>query len=223
MSDENYDGQLEAILEMTGAWYGAFAKSPGFSNLSDSHQQEAGAITEFFASHTYEHLDLRPREWNRRAVVKCCTDILPRKVSAKSSFFEAIAPVLSAFFRFLHEQSLLSNGHALADVVEKLGEKIVANSKDRSTWGPAKGFVMAAQDAGVDIQDQAALEAFMMQCNLQQATRSQFADAVQPLSPFARIPELQPRGPKFSPPPSRYDPCPCGSGQKYKFCCERQS
>ncbi|WP_407699829.1 SEC-C metal-binding domain-containing protein [Stieleria sedimenti] len=23
--------------------------------------------------------------------------------------------------------------------------------------------------------------------------------------------------------PGRYDPCPCNSGKKYKFCCERVS
>lgn len=27
--------------------------------------------------------------------------------------------------------------------------------------------------------------------------------------------------PEESPKPGRYDPCPCGSGRKYKFCCGR--
>ena len=30
---------------------------------------------------------------------------------------------------------------------------------------------------------------------------------------FAKSPEFE---------RDRYDPCPCGSGKKYKFCCERQ-
>jgi hypothetical protein len=126
---------------------------------------------------------------------------------------------LSAFFTFLEGQSLLSHGRALAEVVGKLNDEIVAQAADRSNWGPAKRFVMAAHEAGVDIQDQTALSAFMLQFNLRQAARSRFAGVKQPSSSFTRAPEAEPREPKFSPPLSRYDPCPCGSRKKYKFCC----
>ena len=158
MSDEYSEEQSSTILATVDAWSEAFAKSPEFARLSDSQRRKAGAIAEFFAQYTYEYLALSPGEWDRDAVEECCTEILPRKVSAEASFFEAIAPVLSAFFTFLEDQSLLGNGRALAETLEDLGDEIVTNAEDRSNWDPAKHFVMAAHEAGVDIQHPGALE-----------------------------------------------------------------
>src|SRR5206468_2534685 len=104
---------------------------------------------------------IAPHEWDCAAVQECCTEILPRKVSAETSFFEAIAPVLSAFFTFLEDQSLLGHARALAEALKDLGDEIVANAEDRDNWGPAKHFVMAAHETGVDIQAPDAFEAFI--------------------------------------------------------------
>src|SRR6266487_977703 len=175
MSDEYSEKQLSEILATVDEWSEAFAKSPEFARLSDSQRRKARAITEFFARYTYEYLLLSPCEWDCAAVEECCTEILPRKMSAGPSFFEAIAPVLSAFFTFLEDQSLLGNGRALAGVVEGLGDEIVTNAEDPGNWGPAKFFLMAALEAGVDIHAEGALEAFMFQYNLQQFARSRFA------------------------------------------------
>ena len=209
MSDEFSEQQLKAILARVDEWYEAFAQSPEFARLSVSHQRKAGAITEFFARYTYEYLGVSPDEWDRSAVVECCTEILPRKVSAETSFFEAMAPVLGLFFGFLQDQSLLSGARALGEAVEELGDEIVASAEDRSHWGPAKHFVMAAHDAGVDIQDPAAMNTFVLQFNLQQVSRAQSRTAAPSSRPATRAAAAA----------SPYDPCPCGSGKKYKFCC----
>ncbi|MBI4663696.1 MAG: SEC-C domain-containing protein [Verrucomicrobia bacterium] len=218
MSDEFSEEGLKTALATTETWYDAFAESPEFARLTDSQKRKAGAITEFFTSYTYQYLGSAPSDWDRGDVVECCTDILPRKVSAEPPFFEAIAPVLSAFFEFLASQSLLRNGRALAEVAACLNEQIVANAGDRSNWGPAKHFVMAAQEAGVDIQDAAALNAFMLQYNLERLARSKSARA-RPSS-WASPDAAGPAKKASQPPAGRYDPCPCGSGKKFKFCCE---
>jgi hypothetical protein len=220
MSDEYSEKQLSAILAKVDAWSEAFAKSPESARLSDSQRRKAGAITEFFAKYAYEYLALAPSEWDCAAVEECCTRILPRKVSAETSFFEAIAPVLSAFFTFLQDQSLLGNGRALAEALEELGDEIVTNAEDRGNWGPAKHFVMAAHEAGVDLRDPGAFEAFILQFNLRQAVRSSFASAVPSSWPFASA-----QGPKqreSRTPVDRYAPCPCGSGKKYNSCCQQK-
>ena len=217
MSDDYSEQQLKAVLATADEWYELFAHSPEFARLSDSHQRKAGAITEFFAQYAYEYLGVSPNKWDRDAVEECCTEILPRKVSAEPPFFEAMAPVLSAFFGYLEGQSLLSQGRDLAKIVQGLHNEIVANSRDSSNWGLAKRFVMAASDAGVDIQDSAALQAFMVQFNLQQVARSALAGYQQPPW-FSQAPLRKKQ--TVAPPGGRYDPCPCGSGKKYKFCCE---
>ena len=220
MNAESSDKQLRAVLATVNDWHEVFAKSAAFARLSDSHQRKSGAITEFFAKHAYEYLDLSPNEWDCDAVEECCTEILPRKVSAEVSFFEAISPVLSAFFSFLEDQSLLRNGRALAEAVEDLDDEIVTNAEDRGNWGPAKHFVMAARNAGVDIQDPDALRAFVLQFNLQRFARSNFARATRSSGSHSYAPGSEQA--KFRPPADRYDPCACGSGKKYKFCCEQK-
>ena len=219
VSDEYSEEQLRAVLATVNDWTEAFAKSAGFARLSASHQMKTGAITGCFAKYTYEYLGLTPGEWDRDAVEECCMEILPHKVSAEGGFFEAIAPVLSAFFKFLGDQSLIGNGRTLAKVVEELEGEIVTNAEDRNNWGPAKHFAMAAHNAGVDLQDPDALRAFILQLNLQHFARSGFARASQSgTHPHAPATKQA----KFQAPADRSAPCPCGSGKYYEFCCEQK-
>jgi len=220
MSEEYSEGQLRLVLATVDEWHEAFAESPRFARLDDSQQRKAGAITEFFARYSYEYLGLSPAQWDRSAVVECCREVLPRKVSAELSFFEAVVPVLSAFFSFLEDQSLLPDGYALAEAVEELHDEIAVNAADRSNWGPAKHFVMTAHDAGMDISDPAALQAYMLEFNLQQLARSEFASATR--SPWPAVNALLPKQQTTGPPVGPYDPCPCGSGRKYRFCCKQK-
>src|ERR1041384_696737 len=106
MSDEFTEKELAAIHQRVEGWYNAFAKSPAFAALTESQQLKGGQITNYFTDYSIRYLGLAPAEWGCDAVCECCIEILPRKVSAELSFFEAIAPVLGAFFRFLGDQSL---------------------------------------------------------------------------------------------------------------------
>ena len=148
MSDEYSEKDLKAVFATVEVWSDAFSKSPEFARLSESQRRKAGAITEFFARYAYEYLGLSPGEWDRSAVVECCTDILPQKVSAEPSYFGAVAPVLSAFFTFLDGQSLLPTG--VLGRCGNLNDEIVANA--RTAVGGPPNVVMAAHEAGVDIK-----------------------------------------------------------------------
>ena len=200
------DVHLRQTLETVTRWHGAFASSPQFGTLSESQQAKAGAITEWFGRHAYNQLGLLPGEWTRSTVYECCTEILPRKVSADLSFFEAVAPVLSAFFDFLDSQSLLHDARSLAEVAGCLHEEILAKAREQRNWGPAKRFVMAALEAGVDIHDSAALQAFMIEFNLRQFLRSQFT-----ATRYWRRPDWQARAsgtPHFIPPGNPHESRP---------------
>ncbi|MDO8538842.1 MAG: SEC-C metal-binding domain-containing protein [Opitutaceae bacterium] len=216
MSDEDSDGE-KAAMAIADEWYEAFARSPAFARLTELQQRKAVAITEFFARYTYTHVGLSPREWDRSAVIECCTEILPRKISAEADFFAATAPVLSAFLAFLGEKGHLPNGRELSELVAELEDEIVARAEDRGNWGPSKTFVMAALDAGVDLKDEAAMNAFMLRYNMQLAARIPPARAAREPPSFAGWPKP---AQKSAPAAGPYDPCPCGSGRKYKFCCK---
>ncbi len=165
MSDLFAEDESTAIHRRVEEWYDAFEKSPAFAALTESQQNKAGAIANYFTDHCHRHLDLAPAQWHCNAVRDCCLEILPRKVSAELSFFEAIAPVLGAFFRFLGDQSL----------------------------HPTKTLVMAAHEAGVNIGDQAEFNAFIAAYNIALASRFKSSDpppAAPPSSgnPYASCP-----------------------------------
>jgi hypothetical protein len=200
MSDEK--SSLTAIHDQVAGWLKTFAESPAFALLTESQQSKADAIVDYFADHSFRYLDVAPIEWTRATVRECCLEILPRKVSAEASFFEAIPPVLGSFFCFLGDQALHPQGHVLAKSVETIADDIVSNAKDSDRWGMAKQLVMAAMDAGVNPGDEAALAGFITDYNERLAARY---NSVRPATPPMNA--------------NPYDPCPCGSGKKFKFCC----
>ena len=130
--------------------------------------------------------------------------ILPRKITADESYFRSIAPVLSAFFRFVEEKRLLRNASKLAKRLKRIDKQIARNASDPRNWGMAKSFAMAAKEAGFDITNEKEMEKFIALYNLQQRAKSEKDDKT------ISKPKI-----------GRNEPCPCGSGKKYKKCCGR--
>ena len=220
MSDEDGEQGLEAIHKQVGGWFGDFIKSPQYEPLTEVQRNEAPGIVRFFAEHAYCYIGRAPAGWDRRAVRECCVEVLPRKVSGELPFFQAVAPVLSAFFTFLAEKALLANGRALAETVAELDQEIVAASQAPRNWGPAKAFVLAAEKAGVNLCDQPAMHQFMAEYNLQLLGQRP-ARRPAPLLPMASLAAPTPPVHRSEPKTGRNDPCPCGSGKKFKKCCGR--
>lgn len=106
MSDDCTGEESQSSHATVEPWFNAFAKSPAFAELSKAQQSDAGAIVNSFTEYSHTYVGVTPAEWDCGTVRECCTEILPRKVSAEVSFFEAVPPVLAAFFRFLDAQSL---------------------------------------------------------------------------------------------------------------------
>jgi SEC-C motif len=220
MSEGDAEQELESIHKQVGGWFDAFLNSRQFETLTEAQRDEAPSVVRLFAEYSFSHVGMTPEKWNRSGLTDCCIDVLPRKMSAGRAFFQAVAPVLSNFFDFLAEGGLLSNGRVLAKAVAGLGEEIVAASEDKRSWRPAKAFVMAAEEAGVDLSDRKAMERFMVLRNLQLLSRQ---PAVPPVTPQTTPSLPEPVMPvrRSEPKIGRNDPCPCGSGKKFKKCCGR--
>ncbi len=164
-----------------------------------------------FAQYMYSYHGLTPNEWNESELEECCLNTLPRKITEDESYYRSIAPVLSAFFNFLGEKGLLRNASNLAKKVKKIDKQIVKNASDPSRWGMAKSMLMAAIKAGVDIENEKELNKFIQLYNLQQLTKLKKDEKT------ISVLESKPKKGKMG----RNDPCPCGSGRKYKKCCGR--
>ena len=188
--------------------------------MTEPQKRAAWDIISFFASHSADYCDTTPEEWTPSTVEECCLEILPRKITAKSDFFERIAPVLAAFFYYLDDCKLLKRAKKLAETVAPLGPRIVAEANAPQNWGMAKSFMMQAMDEGVDVTNQAALQTYMLKVNERLVGQRLTADPVAPPldpEPAAAKAALPARRPEHE--IGRNAPCPCGSGKKYKKCC----
>ncbi|MBN1322889.1 MAG: SEC-C domain-containing protein [Methanotrichaceae archaeon] len=208
MVDEYLDEELEEISKRVYGWFVEFTESKYFEELTEEQKSESEFAVMSFADYMYSYFLSSPEEWNEDELEECCLETLPRKVSADESFFESIAPVLSAFFSYLGEKDLLENGSQLARTVRGIDEEIARNASDPRNWGMAKSFVMAANDAGVDITKEGELQRYMQVYNTQRL-------AAMGSEQLLKRPITIPKKSKIR----RNDPCPCGSGKKYKRCC----
>lgn len=223
MSTE-YDPEHErdACFEQVHGWLDAFADSPQYERLPQAERDLAADVITAFADTALGELGVSPADWDQEVVAECCLDIMPRKVSALRPFFAAISPVLSAFFEFLAGQKLLKHGQAMARAVGQLQNQIIAASEEDTGWGPAKALVMAAERAGCDMSDEKAFQRFIDDYNQRCLARYEAGRAASgtPSPP----PPPPPPGPvtpvrRLEPKVGRNDPCPCGSGKKFKKCC----
>lgn len=125
-------------------------------------------------------------------------DFFPRKVTADEEFVRKVPDILILFFKFAGERGDIEE-EELIDTVESLRKEFIKAALDPRNFGPAKAFATAMLEAGVDIEDKDQVDAFMAMYNQMLAQQM----------PIKR------EEPKVG----RNDPCPCGSGKKYKKCC----
>ena len=140
-------------------------------------------------------------------------DVFPRRVAGKQDFFSKVAPVVETFLEWMGSESLLENASALAQAVHGWAEEIVAAGMNPEKWGRTKATVMEAEQTSVYVRDVEAMEDFWRQRaieSLEQNTSDQ--EEEDRYTPTAPIVEHTPRI-------GRNEPCPCGSGRKYKKCC----
>ena len=210
MVEEYSDEELEEILDRVYGWGAEFSRSKYFEGLTEEQKKESEFVIMSFTEYMYSYYGLPPEEWDEGGLKECCLYTLPRKITADESYFESIAPVLSAFFTFLSEKSLLKNTSKLIRKVKEIDRQIVRNARDPRNWGMAKSFAMAAKNAGVDITNEEEMQKFILLYNIQQLVKSE--------RDKRKTPKVKSRKYKVG----RNDPCPCGSGKKYKKCCGRK-
>lgn len=147
----------------------------------------------------YSYYLQEPKKWTGQALEECCIDLFPRKISAGKEFYEAVEPVLTAFFKFLQHEGLISNSKPLISKLKTVAPQMIDIANNPHNCGPAKQMMMGAVKAGIDPTDQQALNQYIMTYNQQQVASNHIIRTVTKIG--------------------RNELCPCGSGKKYKKCC----
>ncbi len=205
--NEDWETELAAVKERVAGWQDEFISSTFYKQLTEVEQQEMDFIIDAVVDFSYRYFDAEPTDLTPQEVKRCCVEIIPSKVAADDDFFNSLPGVLSAFFEFLASRGILAQGEELAQAVRSVREEITAAAADNANWNPGKKLFHAAEEAGVDVTDEQELEEFINAYNERQ--QGQF-EAEFKQSPKRNDSEWD---------VGRNDPCPCGSGKKYKKCC----
>lgn len=141
-------------------------------------------------------------------------DYVPRKVSTVPSRAGSIVYELQMFWKFLDRKYELAEAKAIVDWLESpgLADQLEAELDDSSNYGMAKSMFMAGQSAGFDMTTQEGLDQFRMAFNRSITPEPEPLELPDYAPAVAPIERTQQRV-------GRNDPCPCGSGRKYKKCC----
>jgi hypothetical protein len=218
--EEWEERDIGVIQERVFAWCREWVDAPEYAALSDEQKNRSVGIVRAFTEYMRTHHGLVPEEWNDSDMTVCCIETLPAKVSSDEGYFLAIAPVLSSLFTFLGRTKRLADAASMAAQIRCLSDRIVREARNPLNWGPAKNFAMSAMAASVDVDNHAEVQAFVAKYNARIAARPVSSHDT-PWLPRPGAPTLHEQlaptriGPKIG----RNDPCPCGSGRKYKMCC----
>jgi len=104
-----------------------------------------------------------PLRWSPVVVEIFMTSWLPRKIAREPEFFARVPDVLRTWVAYAGRRRGLApklKREAVA-AVKELSDEMLEAVADPEAWGPAKTFAVAAQQAGVDLQDPAAVQRFI--------------------------------------------------------------
>ena len=110
-----------------------------------------------------DYVDGRPLRWSPQVVEFFMASWIPRKVLADAGLYAALPAGLDAWVRFAGRKRGLPQWaiETTREAIPQWRDEMTRAGSDPASVGPAKQFLTAAQEAGVDLSDQEALMTFM--------------------------------------------------------------
>ena len=124
---------------------------------------DAAEVARMAIDYCANYVDGDPLRWSPVVVELFMAGWLPRKLLADRVMFEAVPQALDAWVRYAGRRRGIPTeaiDYTAASIPEWT-EEMLALAFDNGAAGPAKQFVTAAKDAGVDLSDQQAVATFM--------------------------------------------------------------
>ncbi|MFO7907629.1 MAG: DUF1186 domain-containing protein [Pirellulaceae bacterium] len=141
---------------------------------------------------------------------------VPRKVSVEPEAAASLVFELAMFWRYVDRVYELPQARSIAEWLEadEIVETLETELSEPANFGMAKSLVMAGEEAGYDMTSKEDVDAFVKRYNQSlQAGAASHPDSVS--TPATTITRQEKKV-------GRNDPCPCGSGKKFKKCCRRK-
>ncbi|MCX6693852.1 MAG: SEC-C metal-binding domain-containing protein [Methanomicrobiales archaeon] len=203
---------VEDVYGEVRPWFSRFRRSNEFRGLSHQQKSDAEEIIEKFAMGMNAYFEKWPITWDEPATRKCCLEVFPEKLAATSEWFAAVAPVLTAFFRFLVRKDILPKVSHLIPVILEIGPDIERNGMDPAMWGNQKRYEMKQSPSTPFMGlHNTSLMAQLSGILTKDVDRGDIRG-----TPVLKAQKRQ--GPRIG----RNAACPCGSAKKYKHCCMKK-
>jgi len=138
-------------------------------------------------------------------------DALIGHFTANSEYFARLPLLIEAFIEYLHLSNRLDDPEPLARMLEKASIDLPRLNDKPEKWGMEKTLMMRGWAAGFDMSTEEGVGQFVEHISKQIAGERLRSENSEPADPKP----LRREAPKVG----RNDPCPCGSGKKYKKCC----
>lgn len=207
---------MDVGIRRAGELTAGFLGSPEAAKLTDEPFEDAGLIAHCVLEYAWVYAGSSAEELDEHTLEQVLLEEFPRKLTAERELFEKVVPVTEALLGWMESEGILADTARLVGAVRGWADRIVANAMDPQYWGMAKSFMMQARAEGVDTENEEALRWYMVEYNLRQLMAKNAAGLPEPQDSSPPIPIVE-QSPKIG----RNQPCPCGSGKKYKKCCGR--
>jgi hypothetical protein len=129
--------------------------------------KDLGWVADQLLQFKHSYLDGDLGQWTAADLSEVLFELYPRKVVLEPGDEEEVLAGTAAFLRFLDARGLLTgeDGEELAALVEQAGDKFLTAMRDERRWGPGKRLFGGAAAAGVDLNDQKQLDAYVRGVN----------------------------------------------------------
>ncbi len=173
---DEYEDELEeeTFYSLKTEWLAAYEASEEVKNLPEEEKNDRLFVADSFMDYSFRYEYVLPADWDAQLVKTMCLGVIPTKITADQAFFEAYADRLSLFIRFLEESGHISPAPRIHKMLAKIKHKIPQISGNPENWGPAKSLMMRATEEGVDLSNQAEIDAFIQSYNAQIFSDSPF-------------------------------------------------
>lgn len=195
IDDDYTDNRAEQVNEWVDEIGHEFQKSAYFKNLLPVEQECGFFLLDVFFDYSYRYCLVGPGKLNEETMNKMMLDVMPRKISAERSTFEAFSSVMENFLCWCEENHHLINTKNLREHIHKTAPEMISRSQNSKYWDAAKSFMMSGFSK-VNSNDAENKKIGGNGYGVKSKTRRRGHEKI-----------------------GRNDACSCGSGKKYKKCC----
>lgn len=214
--DQAIQSNTSQILGVMNTTIDAFLTSPLAHEFSPSMHTEIHSSIHTCLDMLLTALNEAPMAWTPNGIRTLFMDIIPAQFSGPLEVSMRMPHNFKQYLIFLGATGFPQSIEPLVRAINQCEDRAKVRMQDKSLWGPAKTFAMAALEDGIDFADETAVHRYMASYNKKATTPAPFlhrVDRPAPSLPFLSGLPLKKVG--------RNEPCPCGSGKKYKQCCGR--